>query len=718
MKNVPSSIYHLQFGEKFTLKQATKLLPYLAELGIEGIYCSPYFAASSFHGYDTIDPSRLNPKIATPRAYEKFCKKLKKWGLYHIADLVPNHMGINGNLWWEDVLEKGQASEYAHFFDIDWSKGKIDIPILDKKKSIEKEHYRLVPWQNATKEMSYRRFFNINEMVGLRMEDKEVFNAYHKWLFELLNEKKIDGLRIDHPDGLYDPAAYFKELRKHHQGLVVVEKILGWDEELPPDWDVDGTVGYEYLNRLTGVFVSKENRLTEVYEHFIGKHIDFATLVYEDKKFFLKTEMLGELRRLAKIVPEEEGILQLLAHFPVYRSYIRPEGPVPDRDLPYLAQAFAKAHNKTLEEIFTLQYDTPEMRDFILRFQQLSAPVMAKGYEDIALYNYNRLLALNEVGGSPDRLGVTTEEFHTYCQRHREKWPYGFLTISTHDAKRSHDVRMQLAILSEIPDQWEQAVQTWARCNRDYKTIVDGKLCPDPNAEYALYQILLGAWPSRPTFKRLWQCFRKSIKEAREFTSWNEPNLPYEKACERFLKAILKRGSPFLESFKAFQKEIALFGKNNILSSTALHLGGPGIIHIYQGCENWRYLLVDPDNRTVPNFKAPDSEKSELHRKALNFRKEHKQLFLEGDYIPLEVQGPQKDHIIAYLRTHGDQACLVAGLRFFASLGDLEGTEILLPQEQGRGVELFSGQHFKGKIIKAAEAFAEAPYAWIFWASK
>lgn len=717
MKNVPSSIYHLQFGEDFTLKEATALLPYLAELGLEGIYCSPYFAASSVHGYDTIDPNRLNPKIATARQYKKFCKTLKKLGLYHIADVVPNHMGIKGNLWWEDVLKKGQASEYADFFDIDWSKGKIDIPILDKKRPIEKEHYRLVSWENATKEVSYRRFFNINEMVGLRIEDKKVFNAYHKWLFELLKEKKIDGVRIDHPDGLYDPAAYFEELRKHHKGLVVVEKILGWDEELPPDWDVDGTVGYEYLNRLTGLFVKKEERLTEVYDRFIGKHIDFPTLVYEDKKFYLKTEMLGELRRLAKIVPEEEGLVQLLAHFPVYRSYIRPKGPVPERDLPYLRETFAKAHNKTLEEIFTLQYDTPQMREFILRFQQLSAPVMAKGFEDIALYNYNRLLALNDVGGSPDRLGVTKEEFHAFCQRHREKWPYGFLATSTHDAKRSHDVRMQIATISEIPDRWEQAVQTWARYNRSYKTVVDGKLCPDINAEYALYQILLGAWPSRPSFKRLWQCFHKSIKEDREFTSWNEPNLAYEKGCERFLKSILKRGSPFIKSFKAFQKEIALFGKYNILSSTALHLGGPGIVHIFQGCEDWRYLLVDPDNRTVPKFKARDSEKRELHRKALNFRKEHKHLFLEGDYQPLEVQGPQQDHVIAYLRTFGDQSCLVAGLRFFATLGDLEGTEIILPEEKGRGVELFSGDHFDGKVIKAAKAFAQVPYAWIFWAS-
>lgn len=725
MKNVPSSIYHLQFSEKFTLKEATVLLPYLAKLGIEGIYCSPYFAASSIHGYDTIDPTRLNPQIATPKEYETFCKQLKKFGLYHIADIVPNHMGIKGeNLWWQDVLEKGRSSKYAHFFDINWDNDHIDLPILGENGKCEgwilpknRQHFRLVPWQNGAKKMSYRRFFNINEMVGLRVEDPSVFKAYHKWLFTLLKEKKIDGLRIDHPDGLYDPAAYFERLRKKHKGLIVVEKILGWGEELPSDWKVDGTVGYAYLNHLTGIFVKPENKLTEIYARFIGKKIDFADLVYRDKKFFIETEMLGELKMLAErlhdlfpdhTIEELKGaILEFLARFPVYRSYIRPDGKVPDRDLPYLREAFAKAKPKTrelalLEKIFFLKLDTPKTRDFILRFQQLSAPVMAKGFEDIALYQYNRLLALNEVGGSPDRLGVTKEEFHRFLLVHKEKWPHGFLATSTHDSKRSHDVRMQLSVLAEIPEKWEQALKEWQKCNQPFKTSVDGRLCPDPNAEYMLYQILLGVWPSRPSFQRLWRCFQKSIKEAREYTSWIKPHLPYEKGCEQFLKSILDPKNPFLKSFKAFQREIEQIGKWKTLVSTALHLGSPGIVDIYQGCENWRYLLVDPDNRTVPDYTAAETEKSRLHRKLLNLRKKHKELFLEGDYIPLEVRGDQKECVIAYLRTYRNQACLVAGIRFFASLKSLEGTEIVLPE----------------KTIKADQLFAKAPYAWIFWALK
>lgn len=707
MKKIPSSVYHLQFGENFKLKDAIKILPYLAKLGIEGVYCSPFFAAASLHGYDTIDPHRFNPLIGTPKEFDRFFMLLKKLGLYHIADVVPNHMGIKGkNLWWQDVLEKGRSSKYASFFDIDWTQDKIDLPILGTSKGWilpkNKGHYRLVPWQNFATKIGYRRFFNINEMVGLRMEDPAVFEAYHQWLFKLLKEKKIDGLRIDHPDGLYDPADYFENLRKKHKGLVVVEKILGWGEELPPNWKVDGTVGYEFLNHLTGVYVKQDDRLTEVYSRFIGKELSFAKLVYDAKKYYIQTEMLGDLNRLCALIPDcpKEALLELLACFPVYRSYIRPTGNVPARDMPYLREAFAQAKPKNkahdhLKKIFFLKIDTPEVRDFILRFQQLCAPVMAKGFEDIALYRYNRLLALNEVGSSPERLGVTTKEFHDLMGRQTN----GFLATTTHDTKRSHDVRMQLAVLAEIPEKWEQALTTWQKCNHELKT---GSF-PDPNAEYMLYQILLGVWPSKPTFKRLWQCFQKSIKEAREYTSWMEPNPQYENACKQFLKAILKRGSPFLKSFSAFQQEIEQIGKWNSLSSTALQLGCPGIVNIYQGCENWRYLLVDPDNRTVPDYDAPESEKSQLHRELLNLRKKHKKLFLEGAYIPLEARGDQKEHIIAYLRTYRNQRCLVAGLRFFTSLKNLEGTEILLPE---------------GETIKADQLFAKAPYAWIFLAAK
>ncbi|NGX26479.1 MAG: Maltooligosyl trehalose synthase [Chlamydiae bacterium] len=786
MKKAPSSIYRLQLNEDFPLKEATELLPYLKKLGVDGVYCSPYFAAYSPHGYDIIDPNRINPLIATQKDFAAFCKKLKKLKMLHIADIVPNHMGIQGeNLWWQDVLAKGEKSKYASYFDIDWSKKKLLVPLLGepydealrtkkltivrKEKKLwakyndlffpvngkllpktpraidallQKQHYQLVDWLMAAQETSYRRFFNIGDLIGVRIEDKKVLRAHHKWIFQLLKKKKIDGLRVDHPDGLYDPQEYFDRLRKKTKGLIVVEKILGWKEELPSNWKVDGTVGYEFLNMLTGVFIKKNERLNQTYARFIGRKDDIAEMVYEKKKFYMATEMAGDVKALADKLfafsskmrafadlPKGDilkALYELLAAFPVYRSYIRPTGEMPEQDKPYWKETFqiARSRNRELgyrvfdflESVFFLKLESPILRDFILCFQQLSAPIMAKGFEDITLYNYNRLLACNEVGSEPERGGITTEEFHAFCKRKREKWPLGFLATSTHDTKRSMDVRMQLAVLSEIPAKWEKKLKYWSKCNLKHKTAVGHLLFPEKNAEYFLYQILLGVWPSKPTFKRLWISFQKSIREARAFTSWRHPDLKYEKACENFLKAILKKGTPFRRSFEAFHKEIQEYGEWKSLAATAIQIGCPGIVDVYQGCENWRYTLVDPDNRSLVDYSKPETLKTELTRTALHFRRTHKALFLEGDYIPLKVHGPKQDYILAYLRTYRKKALLVAGVRFFADVKSLKGTEILLPKNLGRGEGIFSHATFEGKILPAMQLFSEAPFAWIFWA--
>ena len=731
MKKFPSSIYRLQLTKKFNLKKASKLLPYLKEMGFEGVYCSPYFKARSSHGYDILDPNALNPFIATEKEHEAFCKKAHALGLVHYADFVPNHMGIVGdNPWWLDVLKKGPMSRYAHFFDLDWSLGYILVPLLGDKETRypESDFYKLVPPINATKQTSYRRFFNINDLIGLRMEDERVFNACHRLIFRLIREKKVDGLRIDHPDGLYDPKQYFDRLYNKHDVPIFVEKILGWDEELPSDWKVQGTVGYEFMNRLTGVFVKKSTTLTEVYERFIGKRVDFEQLLYEKKRLFMETEMAGEVENLAKSLDVAsfhkreliEGLYELLARFPIYRTYIRLKGKIPKRDIPYIEEALKSVKGNGavinyLKKLFFLEIDTPCSRDFLMRFQQLSAPIMAKGFEDITLYNYNRLLALNEVGSSPQRHGVTIDEFHSFCIEKQKKWPLGFLSTSTHDTKRSHDVRMQLAPLSEIPEKWERALQLFSKLNEKHKTQVGAHLFPDRNAEYFFYQILLGVWPSKPSKARMWASFQKSIREARAFTSWNEPSELYETAAKDFVEAIMQKESPFLAAFKAFQKEIEEYGHWNSLSSIAIKLGCPGIVEVYEGCENWRYCLVDPDNRTLVNFNQKETIKSALHRVALNFRKEHKALFLEGAYIPLKVTGPKKDHILAYLRTHENEACLVAGARFFTNLKDFVGTKIHLPKDRGEGRQLFTEEVFSGQRLLARELFSAAPFAWVYW---
>ncbi|MDN3506426.1 MAG: malto-oligosyltrehalose synthase [Simkaniaceae bacterium] len=719
MKKAPSSIYRIQLNQDFSLKQAIKLLPYLKELGVEGVYCSPYFAAFSPHGYDIIDPNRINPQIATKKEFITFCKELKKLGLFHIADIVPNHMGIRGdNLWWQDVLKKGEKSKYAKFFDVDWSKEKILLPFLEEAKNLSlpvSKHYKLVSWLHAGKETSYRRFFNIGDLIGIRIEDPQVLEAHHKWVFQLLKEKKIDGLRVDHPDGLYDPQQYFDRLRRKTKKLIIVEKILGWEEELPSNWQVDGTVGYEFLNMLTGIFVENSPKLTQTYSKFIGRELDFNQLLYKNKKFYMATEMAGDINFLAKklnsdlpLIDIEKGLSELLAGFPVYRSYIGRDGKLPPRDKPYWEKAFKAARKHISPNVYRLLKDVVfkngEPIDFILRFQQLSAPIMAKGFEDITLYQYNRLICNNEVGSEPERGGVSVEEFHNFCKQKQEKYPLGFLAASTHDTKRSLDVRMQIACLSEMPKAWENKVEEWAKLNKKYKC----DHFPDPNAEYALYQNLLGAWPGKPTFERLWTVFQKSVREARTHTSWREPNRAYEKACKHFLKSILKKGSPFLQSFAIFQKEIQEKGEWKSLSATALQLGCPGIIDLYQGCENFNFLLVDPDNRSPVDYTAPKSLKNELTQAVLHFRKKHKALFLEGGYIPLKTD----NQTIAFLRRYKDQVLLVAApLRHF----HFKPYTITLPKNYGEGQSLFSHDTYTGKALNTSKLFQEAPFAWVFW---
>lgn len=772
-QGVPSSVYRLQLTEDFNLHDAKKLLPYLHDLGIEGVYCSPYFQANSPHGYDITDPNALNPLVATERQYTAFCKEVKRLGMFHIADVVPNHMGIKGeNLWFQDVLKRGERSRYAPFFDLYWEEGKVLLPVLgepfekaldslrvirekgelwlelydevlplhspkskripyakeDLRALLAKQHYKLVHWKESAKKAGYRRFFTINELIALRIEEERVLRAHHKLIFELLKEKAVDGLRIDHPDGLYDPKEYFDRLRKKHKGLIVVEKILAFEEELPYKWQVEGTVGYEFMNLLTGLFVKKEQKLLVIYEKFTGESLDFEERLYKNKLCFLQTEMAGDVEHLASLLPREdleEALYHLLASFPVYRTYIRKEGGVPSRDLPYIEKAFARARERIgstlaleeLEKIFLLEEDTEKSRDFLMRFQQLSAPAMAKGFEDITLYQYNPMIALNEVGSDPDRLGTTPREFHDFCQKKQRHWPLGFLATSTHDTKRSLDTRMQIACISECPSEWEEVLEALSKASAPFKTKVGKHLFPDPNTEIFLYQTLLGVFPSKPTFQRLWTVFEKSIREARTYTNWREPHPEIERAAKRFLREILKPDSPFMEVFLPFQATLYEKGLAKSLAAIALKLGAPGIVDVYEGCEHPRYTLVDPDNRTPVDFSKKPSTKSLLHKYALHFRKKHKELFLEGKYIPLKTKGPHSKNLVAYMRIHKSQTLLVAAPCIMDALPSLEETRILLPKKMGEGESIFTSQVFSGKEINARALFEELPFAWVFWAS-
>lgn len=588
---------------------------------------------------------------------------------------------------------------------------------------LERQHYRLAYWLVAGQEINYRRFFNINELAAIHIEKERVLNTHHNLVFKLLKEGKVQGLRIDHPDGLYDPALYFERLQEHHPALVVIEKILDVNEPLPLHWKVSGTVGYEYLNCLNGVFIQKNNEslLDKIYSAFIGHETNFDLLLYNQKKWFIlhnmgsesnilgwKLDRLSELDRYYRDFTRIEltlALREIIACFPVYRTYIQLNQEMDKRDKKYLINAIEEAKGKTPEISPSLYdyirkiclFELEEGTDFIMRLQQHLAPVMAKGLEDSVFYIFNRFLSLNEVGGDPKAFGVTKVAFHQFNLEKQEKWPLGFLPASTQDTKRSEDVRMRLNVLSELPDKWEQCIKEWAAINQKYKQKLD---LPDSNTEYYLYQMLLGIWPDDPEeatapafFERVWTCFLKSLREAGIHTSWRLQNKEYEEAAKQFLSTLLS-ADDFYSSFTSFQKEIGRYGRLNSLSALVLRMGGCGIVDLYQGTEVWNYSLMDPDNRRAVDYgylqeALTDGEelKLEITSKALHFRRRFKELFLEGEYISLQVQNTYKDHIVAYLRQKGEECVLVAAGRFFTELPDpplrnaWKDTSIVLPKE-------------------------------------
>lgn len=823
---LPSSVYRLQLNKNFTFKQAEALVPYFKALGIDALYCSPYFEAipGSLHGYNVTNPHRINPEIGTEKDFESFCETLRSHGMGHILDVVPNHMGIGKqNPWWMDVLEHGPDSAYASFFDINWEpvkkelKGKVLLPILGdlygvvlenqeielryenerffiqyydhrlpvasktypmilqrapsdpaqrtayieerlrffkgekgNPKSFDPLHqllnaqyYRLAYWRVAAEEINYRRFFNINELAAIRTEDPDVFDHYHRAIFQWIRENKIQGLRIDHPDGLYDPPEYFERLQQSasHPLYVVVEKILGNREPLPENWNIQGTVGYEFIFLQNELFVSREQgeALAEVYEKFIGRSIDFNQSLYEKKKFFALVHLASEVNelgdRLDRISEEHTrfrdytrnnltlAIREVIAAFPVYRTYISPREPVSERDRKYIEIAIEKAKSKTpavdtavyefLKKILLLDLDpeTPpeqevQYRDFVLRFQQLTGPVMAKGFEDTSLYIYNRLISLNEVGGNPTVFGISPEEFHRRNLERNKRWPHGFVASSTHDTKRSEDVRMRINVLSEMPVEWKSRIDRWAIWNQTHKTALQDDFMPGKNTEYFIYQTLIGIWPDHfppemdfAAFQdRMQEYFLKAAREAGVYTNWMKPNEEYEVALKKFVSGILSpdKENQFLQDFLPFQKKVAAFGLWNALSALILKLGVPGVPDTYQGTELLNYFLVDPDNRRPVNYQqrvdflnelqaVPESQMQELIQelfrfrwdgrlkllslwKGLQFRNQHRDLFAEGDYIPLKVEGDCRQNVVAFLRKRDKEYALVVAGRFFSQI--------------------------------------------------
>jgi (1->4)-alpha-D-glucan 1-alpha-D-glucosylmutase len=862
--NLPIATYRLQFNSQFGFRQAGGIASYLADLGISHLYASPIFKArrGSAHGYDGVDPNRLNPELGTWSDFTNLHGKLAGEKIGWLQDIVPNHMAYDGaNQMLMDVLENGPLSRYHAFFDIEWHRpgsapherlmapflgrrlaqclkeGELKLsfdglgfavtyyqlrlplkmasylqllkpigarlkPILgddpadyatftnlidaienlDACPGAESRHYeawqikkrlkalydanaavrqgieetlwhynqvgeaggrlddlgrllcdqffRLCYWKVAGEKINYRRFFDINELICLRQEDQEVFDATHGLIKRLVEAGYVDGVRIDHIDGLADPAAYLRRLRAHlGDTYMLVEKILQPAESLPSGWPVQGTTGYDLTQRLNGLFCAVENeaKFDKIYQAFTGQKTGFDQILASCKRRVLSEQFGGELRNLADRIEQvaaqtckgcqmnRQGLMQslteILVRFPVYRTYIDGKGPGA-ADRAYIQAAVASARQEgsppapELTFLSRLLLDAvggqagqtdfgqaPEVAKIIVKFQQLTAPLTAKGFEDTALYVYNRLISLNDVGGDPRRFGCAPHEFHVFVKERAGRWPHTMNSSATHDSKRGEDVRARINVLSELPGEWEDHLKSWHALNRGHKIRLKGELVPDQNEEYLLYQTLLGAFPfeapSGTAFpQRIGAYFIKALREAKIHSSWRRVNAPYEEAVIAFIQKILHplTGDPFLKAIMPFWKKVASYGIWNTLGQTLLKMTLPGVPDFYQGSELFDFHLVDPDNRQPVDFDRRKRLLAEMsnrfaadplgliealltHRgdgriklflinRALRTRNTHAALYQRGSYLPLAASGRFKAHVIAFARTH-EKGCSI-----------------------------------------------------------
>ncbi len=605
---------------------------------------------------------------------------------------------------------------------------------------VQRQHYRLSCWRNADTELNYRRFFNIPTLAGLRTEEPGVFNEVHQRVFAWHQRGWVEGWRVDHIDGLREPEEYLRRLRSRTPGAwVVVEKVLGPDEHLPGTWPVAGTTGYDFLTRATGLFIDPagERPLTDFYALFSGQTADYPALVLEKKRLVLRESLNAELNRLAALAlqiaarqwrardfsPDEwrAGLIELIACLPVYRTYARPgPGRISEADAARISEAIAAARRQRPDldaGLFDFLGDVMRLRvrgdleaELVLRLQQVTGPAMAKGVEDTAFYCFNRLIALNEVGGDPGRFGCSVEEFHRACAEAQPDRPHSLLATTTHDSKFSEDVRARLALLSEIPEPWSTAVRRWAAINERHRRAE----LPDRNIEYRFYQTLVGAWPLEPD--RALACLDKAACEAKVHTTWTRRNRQYEEALRAFIAGALS-DAEFTSDVERFVRSMAEAGYVNSLAQTLLKLTAPGVPDFYQGSELWDFSLADPDNRRPVDFQRRQRALAELAslsveevwrrraeglpklwliRRVLRSRAEWEGL-LDGSssYRPLSPRGAKSGHVVAFLR--GANAITVVPRLVLGLHGDWADTTLELPVGQWQN-ELTNENGLKGSV--------------------
>lgn len=902
---LPTATYRLQFNASQTIAAVRSMLPYLEALGVSDLYASPISAAraGSNHGYDVVDPRRVNPELGTLDELRDLGHALRERGMGMILDLVPNHMCISdpANVWWQDVLENGPASPYASWFDIDWNPPKPDlrnkvlfpmlgaqygwaleqhelivgldepegafrlhygplvVPLAPKswihilepalarlherrgadaadvlelesiltaighlpsrsdlkpeqlrerqrekriikrrltallaasphardavedslaglnggrddptelarlERLLDEQAYRLSFWRVAVDEINYRRFFDVNELAAIRVEDPQVFRAVHELTFQLVREGVVTGLRIDHVDGLRDPHGYLRDLQrelarapgtgdKGEPFYVVVEKILLGDERLPDAWPVAGTTGYETLGLLDRVLTDPagEASLRATWERFTRSTPYYDDVAYLSRKLVLEASLSSELtvlaRKLDRISEQhrytrdftlnglQDALREIIASFPVYRTYCRDDEPVTETDREVIARAVEDAlrrnpaTNASLFEFIgvLLMLEPPpglseaqleQRRDFAYRTQQLTSAVMAKGTEDTAFYRWFPLASLNEVGGEPDRFHIPLERFHDANRERVRRAPAGLVATSTHDTKRSEAVRARIRVLSELPDEWSAAVARWHEWNQPLMITRRGREMPDRAAEYLFYQTLVGTLPPGADgsalpdgfVERLLRYMEKALREAKVHTSWVSPFEAYEAAVRDFVTRALQPDAPseFTRDVARFVDRVLRPGLWSCLSEVLLKITVPGVPDFYQGTEMWEYRLVDPDNRGPVDFgerqallraldeaeqrEGPDLScafaarpedprmKLWVTSRLLRFRRREATLFHRGSYEPLAPGGERADHVISFARRVNERHVVVVAGRWFARVMEQDRAPIGRP---------------------------------------
>jgi (1->4)-alpha-D-glucan 1-alpha-D-glucosylmutase len=829
---IPSSTYRVQLHKNFTFKDLYGIIDYLHLLGVSTIYAAPILKSTpgSIHGYDVTDPHVIDQEIGTRKDLQAIAIKLKQKGMTWLQDIVPNHMAFDpSNHRLMDVLERGPASVYYNYFDIQWDhpsaalKHKVMVPFLgaaleecikDKElkllftdsgfeisyyntnypvssiaydylfslldspeasilrkdwaefirgrafasdiktwsklkinwieaisardqdafrdmvnqvnSSYEKmldmlsrQHYILTYWKHTEKEINYRRFFTINQLICLKMEDENVFKEYHSFLFSLYKENLIQGFRIDHIDGLKDPAQYVKNLRKlfGENCYIIAEKILEVKEIMPLDWPLQGTSGYEFLAYVSQLFTDKNGarQLLEFYRTLVPELPAYSQLVVKNKKMMLENYMGGEWGNLVHYLFElelhgnfeyaklKQALGLLMISLPVYRIY--PEQiPLYGNDLEIMNEAFGKALKlesacvnelKYLQTLFLASEDQElkyKILEFLKRLMQFTGPLTAKGVEDTTFYIYNPLISHDEVGDSPSILGITIQEFHRRMESRLQYTPHSLNTTATHDTKRGEDVRVRLNVLSEIPARWKEAVTNWISMNKNISLQIGSEAGPTMNDAYFIYQSIVGGFPedlvvADTWVKRLQEYVIKVVREAKVRSNWELPNEHYENACTQFIDHLLKDETEFLPSAIALTQKILEIANVYTLGQVLVKITAPGIPDIYQGCELWDLSYVDPDNRRPVDFslrkkllegiireekksvenlftyhsahRSTGIEKLFVTWKSLIFRRNHIDIFRKGNYIPLNEKG-NKQIASVYARNYENQWIIVA----------------------------------------------------------